>query len=377
MLLLHPSADWYGADRQLLTLATGLDPARYRPLVVLPERGQLGVALEEAGVEVMVAPMAVLQREMVRGRRLAASAATLVRSRRELLRIVRDRRIPLVHTNTSILLGGQGVARAGGARHLLHVREIYSDGAGPSGLWPLLRRSLRRADRIACVSEAAAAPLGRSPHIVVIPDGVPRVVERMPKAVARAALGIEPGTFVVATIGRISDWKGQHVLVRALAHPDLMDVGAVGILAGEAAPGQEHFRDRLGALQDSLNLNGRLRLLGFQGDLSEVLGAADAVAVPSIHPDALPNAALEAAAAGLPVVGTTGGGQPEIFRDGVTGRLVPPGDHVALAGALRELAERPDWGARMGAAAATDVEARFSRRRMLDAVQAQYDVLLA
>ena len=156
VLLLHPSAGWYGADRQLLTLATGFDPARYRALVVLPERGALGVALEEAGVEVVTAPLAALRRDMVRGRGLVDTARKLARSRRELTRLVRDRRIPLVHTNTSILLGGQAAARAGGARHLLHVREIYGREAGQALLWPLLRRRLLRADRIACVSEAAA-----------------------------------------------------------------------------------------------------------------------------------------------------------------------------------------------------------------------------
>ena len=61
VLLLHGSSGGYGADRQLQLLATCLDGARYRPLVVLPEHGPLAARLEDAGTEVTIAPLAVLQ----------------------------------------------------------------------------------------------------------------------------------------------------------------------------------------------------------------------------------------------------------------------------------------------------------------------------
>jgi hypothetical protein len=64
VLFLHSSAGLYGADRQLLTLAGGLDRDRYEPLVVLPERGELAPLLEEAGVEVLPQPLAVLRRSL-------------------------------------------------------------------------------------------------------------------------------------------------------------------------------------------------------------------------------------------------------------------------------------------------------------------------
>jgi glycosyltransferase involved in cell wall biosynthesis len=108
-----------------------------------------------------------------------------------------------------------------------------------------------------------------------------------------------------------------------------------------------------------------------------VFGAADAVAAPSTHPDAFPNAVLEAAASGVPVVAVDIGGLPEIVREGGTGRLVPEADPATLAAALRELAGDPDQARRLGAAAAADVRARFGLRRMLDAVQDSYERLLA
>ena len=113
-------------------------------------------------------------------------------------------------------------------------------------------------------------------------------------------------------------------------------------------------------------------LAGYRDDVETVLGAADAVVVPSKRPDPLPNAALEAAAAGLPVVAAAHGGLPEIVRDGRTGILVRPSDPAGLASALRALADDPVRAAALGAEAARDVRSRFALPRMLGEVQAVY-----
>ena len=79
VLYLHSSSGRYGADRQLELLVTGLDPDRYRPLVVLPDHGELAAVLRQAGVEVQVRPLAVLRRSLMSPRgisRVAASWAT-------------------------------------------------------------------------------------------------------------------------------------------------------------------------------------------------------------------------------------------------------------------------------------------------------------
>ena len=111
---------------------------------------------------------------------------------------------------------------------------------------------------------------------------------------------------------------------------------------------------------------------GFTPDPEQVLASVDAVAVPSTRPDPLPNSAIEALAAGVPVVAANHGGLPEIVRDRATGLLARPGDPVALAKALRELADDPQRRARMGEAAADDARERFGLERMLDEVEGVY-----
>ncbi len=126
-------------------------------------------------------------------------------------------------------------------------------------------------------------------------------------------LGLPSHSFIAAVLGRISAWKGQELLARAMQHVD-----GDTLIAGEAWPGQERHEHALMPYH-------RVHKVGFV-DPNLVYGAADVVVVPSTTPDPLPNAAMEAAAAGCCVVAADHGGLPEIITDGVTGRLFTPSD---------------------------------------------------
>jgi glycosyltransferase involved in cell wall biosynthesis len=376
VLLLHSSAGLYGADQQLLTIARGLDAGRWRALCVLPERGPLAALLEEAGAEVVVHPLAVLRRALATPRGGAAMAAGVRRDRRVLGRLARERGVALVHDNTSVVLGGHAVARAAGAAHLVHVREIWRDAAGRPGrlLWPVVRRRILRADGVACISEAVARqfPAGAT---TLVRDGLPRVPGRVGRPEARRRLGLAADSFVVALVGRIHPWKGQDVLVRALADPRLARAGAVALLAGDALPGTGR-EELLDAQARELGVADRVVRLGFREDVDDVLGAADALVVPSTLPEPLGLVALEGAAAGLPVVASDAGGLPEVVDDGRTGLLVPPGDPGALAAALARLAGDARAAAAMGAAGAEEVRGRFTAERMVGELDALYERLV-
>jgi glycosyltransferase involved in cell wall biosynthesis len=287
--------------------------------------------------------------------------------------IARERGPALVHSNTSVIVSGQRIADRLGIPHVRHVRELYPR---VPGAWRLWRHRLLAADRLLCVSHAVAAQFSGAEGVAVIHDGLPAQPVRSERDASRAAFGLDTDAFVVAVLGRISAWKGQDLLARALAEPALASIGAIGLVAGTPWPGADGPVTELERLRERLGLGERLRMLGFQSDLAGLLGAADAVAVPSTKPDPFPNAALEAAAAGVPVVAAAHGGLPEMLRDGQTGLLVEPGDPAALAAALRSLADDPARAHDLGAAAAADVAARFSAKRMLAAIQAQYEALL-
>jgi glycosyltransferase involved in cell wall biosynthesis len=342
--------------------------------VILPSFGELGADLEADSVEVLVRPVSAIRRGLINPRGLASLSGAVAADARALRDTIASRNLALVHSNTSVVLGGAAAARLAGVPHIWHVREIYSRfGAA----WPAYRQLLTRAQALPCVSRATAMQFRPGDRVHVIPDGLAVDPQRAPAAKARAALGLPEGAPVIAVLGRISDWKGQDVLVRALAEPALRERAAVGVVAGDAWPGAEERVEAVLELADQLRVRERLRLVGFRDDVANLYGAADVIAVPSTAPDPLPGAAIEAAAAGCAVVASAHGGLPEIISDGQTGRLVAPGDPAALADAAAELIDDPTERARLGAAAAADAHKRFAPERLLDSIQALYQELLS
>ena len=336
---------------------------------MLAEEGPLCGDLREAGVEVHVRSLAVLRRSLMSASGMGRVAAAWAADAGGLGRLARTRGVALVHTNTSVTLGGTTAARIAGIPHVWHVREIY---AGFERWWPAYRRLLTTADALPCVSAATAAQFDRGP-VRVVYDGLASVPEPWPVQAARLELGVPPDAFTVALLGRISVWKGQEVLIRALASVP----GAVGLIAGAPWRGEERLQRELEELAASLGVADRVRFLGFRDDVGTVMAAADVIAVPSTQPDPLPNAALEAAAAGACVVASDHGGLPEIVDHGRTGVLVAPGNPAALADALVELRDDPERRAALGAAAREDVTARFGPQRLVDEMQSLYDELTA
>jgi glycosyltransferase involved in cell wall biosynthesis len=344
---------------------------------VLPGRGELAPLLEDAGAEVVVHPLAVLRRALFSPSGSASLVRAVADDRRVLGALAIERGAVVVHANTSVVLSSGAVARRAGAAHLIHMREIYAGSAGPvaSALWPLMRRRLEAADALACISRAVAHQFRGSPRAELLYDGLPEAPEPVDRAAARRSLGIADNRFVIALVGRVSDWKGQDVLARALGKPALVANGAIALLAGDAYPGSEAHERRLAALVGRLGVTQRVVRLGFRADVGTVLGAADVLAVPSTRPEPLGLVAMEGAAAGLPVVASAHGGVTEIVRHGVTGMLVAPGDVGALATALRLLADDPALARRMGEAGRRDVGQRFPLDRMLTRLQDLYDRL--
>ena len=362
VLFLHSSAGLYGADRQLLTIAGGLDRTRFASVVVLPEQGPLAGLLEKAGVTVELQPLALL------GPSGAASTARVARDRMALGRLAKRHKAALVHSNTSLVLAGAPTARRAGLPHVVHVRELVDD-----GVLPKLRERVGDAAALVCVSDAVAGQFGGAPNVQLIRDCLGRQPNTSIGAVVRKAMKIENDAFVVTQIARLADGKGQDVLARALAEPALAEIGAVGLVLGDPHPGGEAAGPALDALVAELGLGERLRVLGFRDDIGTLLGASDAVALPATRPEPASQVTLEAAWAGLPIVASDLGGLPEQVQHEETGLLVPAGDHEALARALRELADDRERAKTMGEAGARRVRDAGGCERLIEEVQALYD----
>jgi glycosyltransferase involved in cell wall biosynthesis len=148
--------------------------------------------------------------------------------------------------------------------------------------------------------------------------------------------------FVVVAAGRLSPEKGFDVLAQA-ARLVVAQNPRIGFLVF----GEGNERGKIEAILAEHRLHQNFVLAGFSENLDAVLPGADLVVLPS-HTEGLPNVALEALSAGVPVVATAVGGTPEIVRPGQTGRLVPPGDPEALAREILDLAQNSPERQRLG-----------------------------
>jgi len=197
----------------------------------------------------------------------------------------------------------------------------------------------------------------------VVPD--PQAVARM-----RCAFGVPAQGLLVGAVGRLHPQKGFANLLVAVARVRERLPAIRLLLVGDGA-----LRRELVARAEALGLAEVVTFAGSRGDVPEILAALDLFVLPSLW-EGLPNAVLEAMAAGLPVVATAAGGTPELVVDGETGLLVPPGDVTALEEAIERLLRDPGLRRKMGEAGRKRVEGHFTIKQTVAQTVALYETLL-
>jgi glycosyltransferase involved in cell wall biosynthesis len=188
----------------------------------------------------------------------------------------------------------------------------------------------------------------------------------------RRELGLAPGSPIVGSVGRLVRDKGQHVLLRAFESVLRRRPQARLVLAGTGTEAEA-----LKALASELGIAGSVHFLGFRNDVPEVTAALDVAVLASIDCDASPAVVKEAMYLRKPVVVTDIGGLREMVEDGVTGRVVPPGEPAPLADAIDAMLAGGDAVRAMGERAREVVATRYSLAALAGAYEAAYAELLA
>jgi glycosyltransferase involved in cell wall biosynthesis len=224
-------------------------------------------------------------------------------------------------------------------------------------------------DRVVCVSAAQAERVlgcGVAPHRVRVIRNAARIdAFDMPDSTGRARLRELAGGDgpIVLAAGRLSPEKGIHVLLES-APSICHSIPKVRFVVLGEGPERPRLERRIA----ELGITNSFRLVGFRGDLDALIPWADVVVLPSLT-EGLPNVALEAGAAGVPVVATAVGGTPEVVIDGLTGILVAREDSVALsAGVVSVLADR-ELARSYGISARQHLRASFSFEAQATAYQ--------
>ncbi|GFN26990.1 glycosyl transferase [Achromobacter denitrificans] len=185
----------------------------------------------------------------------------------------------------------------------------------------------------------------------------------------RRELGLPGNALVVGCVAVMRAEKGHGDLIDAFHRVCPAFPQAHLVLVGDGMP----LLERLRAQAAGLGLAQRVHFAGRREDIGDVLKAFDVFALPTQR-EALGTVFVEAAAMGLPVIGTRVGGVPETLREGVTGLLVPPRDPAALAAALERLLADRELRRRMGDAGRNWIrsQGRFSPEIAASEVEQTY-----
>lgn len=368
ILFIITSSGIGGAEKMLYYTATGLNYNKYDVSVCsLKKKGEIAAYLEKQGIEVYCLHMG--GRERFLG--WLSSIIALIRLFPYLIRI----RPTIIH---SFLFRANILARIAG--YLTGVPIVISSvrvmGGEKKYFHYVEMITSFMVDHYVAVSESVLRHIIdksriSNEKISVIYNGVNiKSQDDLHEQNVKAPLTIENEDRILMTVGRLHEQKGHCYLIQAVSKVRKEFPKVKLLVAGE---GEEE--NNLKKLVKSLDLTNEVIFAGLSSDIEGILPMAELFILPSLW-EGLPNALLEAMAAGKPVVATNVGGIPEIVVHGETGILIPPRDPDALAIAIIDLLQNRLKAKDMGEAGRIRAGKRFSIYKMIEKTENLYQEFL-
>ena len=360
ILCVHQGGELYGSDRSFLLVVEairgGWPDAHVR--VILAVDGPLRALLAKVADEVIIRNLCVL--------RLANPVSTALKGTVGLPYFVgaalrEIRRVDLVYINTTVIADYMIAARFATRKCVIHVREIPKAKAMPV-VRALVRESHAQIIYNSHATGRAFALPARQPQ-TVIHNGVAPVTDPVPLQLPGAFSRERP--LKIAMLGRISDWKGQDLLIEAAAalapqDREKLAIRIVGSAFRDAPEPVEALQRRI----DAAGLTGHVTLEPFKDDPAEVYLWSDICAVPSRLPEPFGRVAVEAMSYARPVIAAGHGGLVEIVNDKADGWLFAPNDTKALARAIKNALDDPQGVGTIAEAALKQFLNKFSSETM-------------
>ncbi len=346
-----------GLEKTVLEIALNLKGYEHQ-IWCLKEKGAMAQELEDNGVKVVV---------------FNVSGGLGLFPLLRLKRALRAELIDVVHSHGIFpaVWGSLAAMLAGVPKRFIHCQNLYHDVAKKEVIKFRLLSGITT--RFIAVSDAVKKCLtgffgiSEGKITLVYNCAADLKASLLEKEEARRTLKMRKDDIVVGVISRLEKHKGHHILLEALAQCRAKGLMVKCVIAGD---GPE--RERLQELSQSKKLNDAVLFLGWRKDIKMVLAAMDIFVQPSCLTEGLPLALAEAASAGLPLIATFIGGNPEIVSDGTNGFIVPANDAVLLAQKIEFLVQNPGERALMGENSRIIWKEKFSLEKMINAIDALY-----
>lgn len=369
ILCVHQGYELYGSDRSFMQTIAALKQQYPDSIItaIIPKKGELYDPLKEVADVVMIDRLWVPRK---------AELQKLFTT--ELLRFPfavyhaykRMKSYDMVYINTLTIIDYNVAARFVHTPTIIHVREIL--GGKASKLFSaILRFSHAHILFNSKATEQAFRLHPRQPREVIY-NGVDIQDEV-------AAPNVEEGeTLKILAIGRFSSWKGQDVLVNAVAALSEDERQKIAVrLVGGVFEDQHHFKDDVQALIEKHALQDTVKINDFTSDTAAIYQWADVLVVPSKKPEPFGRVAIEGMSYSRAVIAADHGGLSEIVIDGETGTLVAPNNAEALADSIRSYLTSLEKVQEHGKAARERFVSTFSQDRYAASIGESFQALYA
>lgn len=370
-----------GTEKILYELVTRIDRTKFNPLVCgLKSYGHYAEKIENKGIPVIVFNVA-------NGISLLKNFQAIF----NLYKIMRKEKIDLVHT---FLFRANFIGRI--AARLVGVPIVISsirvmEEKKKYHLF-LERITSFLSDKFIVNSEAlknfVSEKMKITPEkIEIVYNGIDFMnLPKINSIIKKNELGYNKNEILIGTVGRLHKQKGIEYFIEAIKiitqlpiTPPSSALGGLRRAGNYQLPnfliiGDGPERKNLESLICNLELNDKVKLLGWRTDVLEIISVLDIFVLSSLW-EGTPNVVLEALAYNKPVVATRVGGVPEIIEEGVTGLLVEPANAQALADAILWVLENPEKARKMAEKGKEKVEKFFPIHKMVKETEEVYEKL--
>jgi glycosyltransferase involved in cell wall biosynthesis len=356
-----------GAETSLYYLVRGLD-VKYSPTVICPQNGSLTEKLIELGVHTEIIPLSAWRK--------FSSLLSRSFSLQRLIKFTITRKIDLIHCNTIWVNNyAQKLGERLGIPVVCHLRDIIRNNQ-------VRKYSLDKVDLVIPISDAVQKPLDDAgialEKIQRVYNGVDVSLFAQEKETLKSEFAVNG--YLIGIVGQMnprSQWKGQCEFIQASAEilkhrQDVWFVLVGGDDSPKTSPDHGSYINELKELAYSLGIEHRVIFTGHRSDMPNVMASLD-VLVSASWAEPFGRVIIEAMAAGKPVIATMAGGAPEIVQDGITGILVPPKSHQAIAESVIHILQSDKTIQMMGHAGQKRAKECFSIESNVMQIQSIYE----
>jgi len=375
ILFVSHSSELAGAELMLLQTLEHTDKKRLKPICVLPGVGPFKDEADRIGLETEIVPMKWWLSERGKVWKQPVSWLWNIKSIFTISRIIQDRNISLVFSNSAVAFSGALAARIKGIPHIWAVHEILH-GKKPFLFFLFGNRLLARiiynlSSRIIVNSRATQQVFQQQAKVLVVHNGLEvKPLESFSRLALRKELGLEEDDIVLAVLGKIFKEKGQREVTLAMASL-LEKYTSLKLLVIGAVHNRRYF-NKLQRIIEKYSLEKAVIFTGFRKDVLKLLKAVDVLVVASSI-ESFGRSIIEAMAVGTPVLAVKSGGIKEIITEGKNGFLVESRDADSIRVGLDAILADPLKRSQASKEGILTVAERFSLKDKVEMIKDAVD----